>query len=661
MRAVLSILAATVLGGSVSAQVIPPAGTVRICSDDFSSNPSNTWFYSGTTNNAGQNLFRYDATRQNIAAEWDQSNHIDGTSDPYEVVPSRLARPLGMTLTDADTFRVSATLNIATGTVPDTTEFYQVANIGLYDTNSMGADRAMADNSSGNTALVDDGSDFVEFNYFINNKSFGWNPNITATIGAHVTNGIGDYTTGSSADGYFHSTDMGADHWLPGDTNLYVDLVYFGAARNGDARRAHVAVYTDPQRATLLSVNGVSMHYWSQPLPADKAFSVSAVAFYNYVNTSWGGANGAGAGTWDDVHVDVYPYPYAPDTILAENFDGAVANGWLYSGVVDGGGDPLFEHDGVHSNVSAAWDQSNAFDGSGDPYVFSPSRYCAPLEHPLTEKDSFRIGATLNIETGTVLDTTEFYQIANVGLYNTNTMGPDRAMSDNWSGNTTLIKDGCDFVEFNYFINNKSFGFNPNITATIGANIAGLSGDYTTGSAGDTWFFHRTDMGADNWLPGGSNLYLEVCYLGASTNGLARRACAAIYTDPERRHLLYVNDVPMFYWTQPLPAGKTFRVTHAGFYNYVASSWGGANGEGAGTWDDVYVETLPCTISHAHENGSGFVVEWTSVPGRMYHVLTRTNLVGGIWTTNATVQATGYSTRNTNTTENGSAFYKIVY
>ena len=59
------------------------------------------------------------------------------------------------------------------------------------------------------------------------------------------------------------------------------------------------------------------------------------------------------------------------------------------------------------------------------------------------------------MEPGSVPDTTEFYQIGVMGLYGLEHMGPDRTQSDNppyGSSNTNILKDGSDFVEFDYFI-----------------------------------------------------------------------------------------------------------------------------------------------------------------------------------------------------------------
>lgn len=279
-----------------------------VLSDDFSSDPSSNWTYSGQQNGSSQDLFRWNASGY-VDAEWDQSNSYTGSGDPYTIVSSSYSRSLGQTLTDDHLFRFGGTVNLSS--VANTTEFYQVASFGLYGLSDMGADRAMSDNFSGNTTLVKDGSDFVEFNYFINNDSFGWNANTGAAMGAHITGVAGDYTTGASSDAMYHKTDMGKDNWLPTGTDLYVEVTYYGTT----TRRAHMGVYTDSARTTLLSVNGVEQYYWTQALPGDDHFALTDIALFNYVDTNWGGANGAAAGMLDDVYVQT-PEPLTMATLL---------------------------------------------------------------------------------------------------------------------------------------------------------------------------------------------------------------------------------------------------------------------------------------------------------------------------------------------------------
>jgi hypothetical protein len=301
------------LAGVATLASAPALGQwTSLLTDDFST--AVDWTYAGVQNGSSENLFRIEGG--GVIAEWDQSNSYSGVGDPYTIVSSSLSRPLPVALTDEDTFRFGATVRLYA--VVDTTEFYQIANIGLYGLAAMGPDRTMSDNYSGNTVIVKDGSDFVEFNYFINNDSWGFNPNITATIGAHIDGADGDYTVGSSGDaGWWNSTDMGANHWLPTDQDLFVEVVYYGAAEDGSARRARAAIYTDAARTALLTVNGADMVYWTQPLPGDKSFELTHAAVFNYVGENWGGANGAGSGRFDDFYADVIPEPASAAMLTA--------------------------------------------------------------------------------------------------------------------------------------------------------------------------------------------------------------------------------------------------------------------------------------------------------------------------------------------------------
>ncbi|MDY7009513.1 MAG: PEP-CTERM sorting domain-containing protein [Planctomycetota bacterium] len=288
-----------------------------IFQEDFSFDPSTNWSYDGRLNVNSQPLIHWNGANGNLDAEWDQSNHYkdwEGAAgiDPYQIEPSSYSRPLGRTLTDADTFEFGATLRISS--VVNTTEFYQVANFGLYSLAEMGDDRTMSDNWSGNTTIVKDGSDFVEFNYFIQNDSFGWNPMTQCTIGAHIEGLTGDYTTGSSGDSQFHDTDMGAGNWLPTDTDLYVEVIYHGLT----SRRAYSAIYVDSDKTTLLEVNGVQQYYWAVPLPSDDHFTLTDATFWNYVGTNWGGVKGSGSGTFDDIYVMVeVPEPTTATILLS--------------------------------------------------------------------------------------------------------------------------------------------------------------------------------------------------------------------------------------------------------------------------------------------------------------------------------------------------------
>ncbi|MDY6914621.1 MAG: PEP-CTERM sorting domain-containing protein [Planctomycetota bacterium] len=274
----------------------------EILSENFNSDPSANWSYSGRQNGASQDLIRWNAAGR-IDAEWDQANNLDLTGDPYIIEPSRYSRSLGQTLTDTQTFKFGATLNVTS--VSDTENFWQVANFGLYNLTHMGNDRAMTDNWSGNSTIIKDGSDFVEWNYFINNGAFGgaWNPMTQPTIGAHITGDSGDYTVGDSGDVYWHNTDMGEDNYLPTGVSLYVEVTYWGSATDGDRRRAYSAVYTDADRTTLLSVNGVEQYYWTVAVDDAKSFSLTDASFWNYVDMDWGSGYSSGSGFFDDFYV----------------------------------------------------------------------------------------------------------------------------------------------------------------------------------------------------------------------------------------------------------------------------------------------------------------------------------------------------------------------
>ena len=307
MNRIALVCAALVL---TAGQALAGPSWQTILTEDFSGRLTD-WTYAGVTNGGGQNLIRPDGAG-GLRAEWDQANGFNGAGDPYGITPSSYSRSLGKTLTDSDTFKFGAKLNITS--VVDTTEFFQAANFGLYSLADMGADRTMSDNWSGNSTLVKDASDFVEFNYFINNNSFGFNPNTQATIGAHITGLDGDYITGSGTvgDSLWHSTDMGADNWLPTAQDLFVEVTYDAASR-----RAHSAIYTDSARTTLLSVNSVEQYYWTLAMDAGDHFSLTDVAFYNYVGSNWGGANGSGLGTFDDLYVAEYvPEPATVSMLL---------------------------------------------------------------------------------------------------------------------------------------------------------------------------------------------------------------------------------------------------------------------------------------------------------------------------------------------------------
>ena len=288
----------------------------RIAEDAFDTDPTNRWTYSGSTNELGQPLLRYEAAFQRLGAEWDQGNQF-ALGDPYAIVNSRLARPLGRTLTDRDTFRFGATLQIKPGTITNTLEFYQLACFGLYnlDPAVAGADRNQSDNFSGNSALVRDANNLIEFNYFINNDSFGFNPFVQGLLITRMptneTDSTSHFVTGAGTDPFFHNTDMGVNHYLPAATNLYVEVTYLGGATGTLARRVYSAIYTNAARTDLLVVNGVPQYYWTQPAPINQTFDVTDIAFFNYASVNYtvlfGGntPDGAGAGSFDDLYVDV--------------------------------------------------------------------------------------------------------------------------------------------------------------------------------------------------------------------------------------------------------------------------------------------------------------------------------------------------------------------
>ena len=341
--------------------------------------------------------------------------------------------------------------------------------------------------------------------------------------------------------------------------------------------------------------------------------------------------------------------------VLSDDFSNS-ASAWTYAGVSNALNQPLFACDTGQQNIHAEWNQENVYVGIGDPYAITPSLISRSLERVLTDHVTLRFGATLNITTGSVADTIEFFQIANITLCDIDQMGPDRPMSDNWSGNNTLLRDGSDFVEFNYFVNNSWGG--PNITTIMGAHIEGVDGEYTTGID-----FSQTAMGEGHWLPEGTNLYIQVEYFGAATDSLARVAHCAIYTEPSRTNVLVVNGVPMSYWTQSLPAGKHFRLTHLAFYNYPSANWGGANGTGAGTFDDLYVEQFvkngDC-FSNVQQ-GEQIVTTWAAESGTTYSIEFSTNLAANAWVTNAVIAASGTTITCTNSISGPRGCYRVSY
>lgn len=358
--------------------------------------------------------------------------------------------------------------------------------------------------------------------------------------------------------------------------------------------------------------------------------------------------------------------------VLEEDFASDPAGRWTYVGVTNGSGQPLFRYEAGDQRVHGEWDQGRVYAGGQDPEVILPSRLSRPLDRMLTDADTFRVGATVRIAAGTVPDTTEFFQIANFGLYNleAEVWGADRGQSDNYSGNAQLVRDANSLVEFNYFINNRSFGFNPFIQATLIAEMPAAEFDNTayfvTGGSGDA-LFHNTDMGADTYLPFDVNLYVEFVYHGAATGQIARRVYCGIYTEPERTNLLTVGGVPMYYWTRPADSQQVFRVTHAALLNWPSVNYtvlfGGStpDGAGQGSYDDVYVD-LEVAPTHVVSVGAQLAkprLQFVTEPGRSYAVLEAVDLTAGTWSTVAVVNAEAEFTAWTNEGASAIGLYRI--
>ena len=156
--------------------------------------------------------------------------------------------------------------------------------------------------------------------------------------------------------------------------------------------------------------------------------------------------------------------------------------------------------------------------------------------------------------------------------------------------------------------------------------------------------------GAGGRLPEETKIFLDLVYYGAATNDTARRGYMALYTDEARTQILQVGTQQMFYWTWPLPADRTFAVTHAGFYNYVNVVYAGDPVRAAGTFDDLQVEQgfADAEVASARMSTAGVILEWASETGGTYHVVTSDNLMSGPWTTQAVVQAGSAFTALTN-------------
>lgn len=361
--------------------------------------------------------------------------------------------------------------------------------------------------------------------------------------------------------------------------------------------------------------------------------------------------------------------PAAWLNLVADDFSATPTN-WTYVGVSNVANQALFRHDAVNGRIAAEWDQSNAYNGAPDPQVIVPSRFSRPLPRPLTDRDSFRMGATLRIDAGSIPDTLEFFQVGNFGLYNfeADSWGADRGLSDNYSTNATLMRDANNLIEFNYFINNKSFdSFDPFIQSTLitamPSNELDSGGYFVTGGSGDP-LFHDTDMGADTYLPAGTNLYVEFVYHGAATGTLARRVYCGIYTDAARTNLLTVNGVEMYYWTRPAPTDAAFRVTHAAMMNWPSVNFtvlfGGStpDGAGAGAYDDVYVD-LFIAPAQLFAMRPGPALDFGATIGRGYAVRETADLASGSWSTVVVIQATTEFVAWTNGAATGTRFYSI--
>ncbi len=350
--------------------------------------------------------------------------------------------------------------------------------------------------------------------------------------------------------------------------------------------------------------------------------------------------------------------------LVADDFSATPTN-WAYAGVSNASNLALFRYDAANQRVIGEWDQGNSFVGS-DPLQIVNSWFSRALPRVLTDKHSFRLRAVLRVETNSVPDTTEFHQIATIGLFGLAHMGPDRALSDDpWSlyeTNTVKRRNGSDFVEFNYFINNQAWGaYNANVAANLGAHVSNdVSFAYYTGASADTGWYHDTDMGADNYLPADTNLYLELLYHGGATGAVSRRASVALYTDAARTHVVEVNGVPQYYWTQPLPAHESFELTHVALVNYVAANWGGVNAEGAGSWDDVSVDWAVSEGQIVQPmNPANPVMIWSAVSGATYAVVSTPDLMAGPFTTQAVVTAAGGLAGWTNATAAAVEFWFV--
>jgi len=264
------------------------------------------------------------------------------------------------------------------------------------------------------------------------------------------------------------------------------------------------------------------------------------------------------------------------NTIFSENFNGAAA-GWTYSGVQSQGHDMLQVQNG---KLSATWDQTNSFDEDRD--AVTPSSFIKPLGTTLTDADTFKIEATIHVDSHS--SNRAYYQIANFGLYNMQTTGPDRLMC------TMSGVAPRNFLEFNYWVtNDASSGFGP------GTQVSGIadSGYFIYGSKYEVAPYNKdTNMHPGNYLPA-EDLHVVITYFGGvdSSLGYYRRAKSEVFQVVDgQEQLLTVNNVPQLYWTYQVADDESFSLSDVGFFNYVGwASWMPDMGAGTGTFDDVSV------------------------------------------------------------------------
>lgn len=291
---------------SAAAMAAPPSPTYiwqTILTEDFNSNPAaRGWSFNGVQNTGGQDLLRWNGS-SNLAAQWDEANAIGTAQIGYDadwdyyysytdsVTPSSYSRSLGTTLTDTDTFRFGVTLNLTS--VAQTTEFYQIANFGLYNLANSGNDRTYATPS-----WSDQVRNAVEFNYFIPEQG-GWSLGRNAQPTIFSDNGT--LVAGSST-----STEWPTAHtasMLPLNTDLFVEVTYYG-----NLRRAYATVYTDAAHTQQLVLDGQTIQYWTDALGIGESFSVTDVAMFNWVALDWGSPAFA-EGSFDNLYVQQAPEP----------------------------------------------------------------------------------------------------------------------------------------------------------------------------------------------------------------------------------------------------------------------------------------------------------------------------------------------------------------